>query len=467
MLLILVMVNIFGTSLDTLGGANQLSLLLAAAVAGSIATYNRVSWDHLLKSIVSHFATAVPAILILLMVGAFSGSWMTSGIIPTMIYYGLEILRPEYFLPATVIITSIISLATGSSWTTVATIGVALIGVGHALGIDAAWSAGAIISGAYFGDKLSPLSDTTNLAATVAKVDLFEHIKFMLYTTVPSIIVTIVIFIAIGLLWGNETAPAATVPHFKEIIENTYRISLWMLLVPVAVIFLIVKKIPAIPLLLIGSLLGVVVALFFQQEYLQSHYGNNPLTVAAYYELLTQTLFGSFGPITGNIAIDELFATGGMGGMMNTVWLIITAMTFAGTMAAGGFIERISEAILIRVKSRAGLVTATSATGVVSNLTSSDQYVSIVISGEIYLSSFEKKGEDKCLLSRTIEDSVTVTSVLVPWNTCGATQASILGVATTAYLPFAFFCWLSPLMTLAMAWTNTYQKRKVFPANKK
>lgn len=462
-LLGLITLNLVSGNDDTMSGANQLSLLLAAFVAGCIAIFNGKKWKEIIDGVVSTFSNAVPAILILLMVGILSGSWMSAGIIPSMIYYGLDILRPEYFLPATVIITAAISVATGSSWSTIATIGVALIGIGNALGIENTWTAGAIISGAYFGDKISPLSDTTNLAATVAEIDIFEHIRFMMHTTVPSIIITIIAFTIMGLTIDGGVQ-AGSVDEFQSVIASTYNISIWLLLIPVFVVVLIVKKNPAVPVLMIGSLLGVAAIGIFQQDFLISMNSNESLSFYDYYRLLTQSMFGAMEPSTGMETTDNLLATGGMMGMMNTVWLIITAMIFGGVMEGGQFLERITAALIKKIKRRREMVTTTIAGCVLFNMTTGDQYISIIIPGRMFFKAYNRNGYDNALLSRTLEDSATVTSVLVPWNTCGATQATILGVATVAYLPFAIFCWLTPIISITLAWLNIRQERKNFVA---
>ena len=443
---------------DTLDGSNQLSMLLAAFVAGIIAIYNKVSWKILIDKISTTLASVVPSIIILMMVGALSGTWMAAGIVPTMIYYGLDLLKPEIFLPATVIITSVISVATGSSWSTVATIGVALVGIGTTLGFSPAMSAGAIISGAYFGDKISPLSDTTNLAASISKVDLFEHIKFMMKTTVPSIIITIIIFFFLGLN-VDVSSSAESILHFKDQISSIYNINILWLIIPIIVVVLIVKKVPSIPVLMIGALLGAVTAGLFQQDFLMELNNGEALRWNDYYNILTQVMYGETSVESGNQAIDELLSTGGIAGMMNTIWLIITAMVYGGVLEAGQFLNKITDSILKYVKSRPAMVGATAGTCVLSNLTTSDQYISIILPGKMFGLAYEKQKYDPALLSRTLEDSATVTSVLIPWNTCGATQATILGVATFAYFPFAVFCWLSPLMTLLFAGLNIAQKR--------
>lgn len=459
-LLLLIMLNVFFTSGDSLGGANQLSLVLAAFVAGGIAIYNSVKWKTISDSITHIFSSAVPAILILLMVGVLSGSWVISGVIPTMIYYGLDILRPEYFFVATIVITAIISVATGSSWSTIATIGVALISIGEALNFNPAWTAGAIISGAYFGDKVSPLSDTTNLAATVANVDVFAHIKYMMRTTVPSILITIGAFMVLTYVSdATENYNLQTVEHFQAVIAETYNVSLFLLLIPVTVVFLIIKKMPAIPVLLIGSLLAIVAAGIFQEGYLVSLNGGEALTMFDRYDILTRAMYGATVPQTESAEVNDLLSTGGMAGMTNTVWLIITAMIFGGVMEAGHFLEKITYTILKKVRSRAGMVTATTTTCIMFNMTTGDQYMSIIIPGKMFVGAYERSGYNPLLLGRTLEDAATATSPLVPWNTCGATQATILGVSTMAYLPFAIFCYLSPIMTLLFAWAKVLVKK--------
>lgn len=453
LLLGLIMANVLILPGDTLAGANQLSLLLASTVATALAVYNRVSWNEIMRGIVHTISSALPAIMILLMVGVLAGSWMISGVIPTMIYYGLDVLRPEYFLPAAVVITAAVSVATGSSWSTVATIGVALIGIGAAMGFDEAYTAGAIISGAYFGDKISPLSDTTNLASAVTGTDIFVHIRYMMQTTVPSIVLAIIAFTAITFMTDTGAVGTDSVERFQTTIAATYNIHWALLLIPVLTVYLIVRKIAAVPVLMIGSLLAIVAAALFQQEFL-TVLCRGDLNLRSGYEVLTRALYGKTIPSTGSSEVDSLLTTGGMAGMMNTVWLIITAMIFGGVMESARFLERITSAILSRVSSTFGLVASTTGSCLLFNTTAGDQYMAIVVPGKMFHKAFQRAGLESRLLSRTLEDTATATSVLVPWNTCGATQATVLGVATFTYLPFAFFCWISPLMTLLIAWTK-------------
>lgn len=447
------MLNVFIVSDDTLSGANQLSLLIASTFAVIFAVYNRVSWHDIMRGIVHTISSSLPALMILLMVGVLGGAWMISGVIPTMIYYGLDVLRPDYFLPATVVITAAVSVATGSSWSTVATIGVALIGIGSAMGFNEAYTAGAIISGAYFGDKVSPLSDTTNLASAVTGTNIFVHIKYMMQTTVPSIILTIIGFVVLTFVTNNSAVEIDSVSKFQQTIASTYNIHWALLLIPVVTVYLIVRKIAAVPVLMIGSLIAVAAAAVFQQEFLALQSGGE-LNLENGYKVLTRALYGETLPNTGDAEVDALLRTGGMAGMMNTVWLIITAMIFGGVMESAHFLERITHAILNRVRSTGGLVTSTAGSCLLFNVTAGDQYMSIVVPGKMFYRAFQKAGLQGRLLSRTLEDSATATSPIIPWNTCGATQATVLGVATLTYMPFAFFCWLSPVVTLIVAWAG-------------
>lgn len=449
LLMLLIAANVFWLPDDTLAGANQLSLLTAAAVAVVIAVKNGTSWDNLLKGVTHTILTALPAILMLFIIGMLSGAWMLSGVVPTMIYYGLDILRPDYFLPATLILCALISVAVGSSWSTIATIGVALIGVGQALGFSEAIIAGAIVSGAYFGDKISPLSDTTNLASAVADTSLFTHIKYMMQTTVPSFIITIIIFVILTFT-GDHIATDIDIAQTQSVIAQTYNVNPILFVIPVITFLLILKKIPALPVLFIAALLGIIFALIFQKDLLSSMAGGD-LDLQAYYSICSRALYGSTEVVTSDPSMNDLFSTGGMAGMMDTIWLIITAMVYGGILEAGHFLEKVMYVIRRGVNSIFGVVSSTAATCILFNITSGDQYISIVIPGKMFMKSYKKLGLEPQLLSRTLEDSATVTSVLIPWNTCGAAQASVLGVATAVYAPFAFFCYISPFMTLLFA----------------
>ncbi len=434
---------------DALGGSNQFILLMGAAVAAIVGFFNKVTFDQMLEEIALNIKSTAGAILILLMVGALAGTWLISGIIPTMIYYGLQILNPTIFLASCVLICAIISVATGSSWTTSATVGIALIGIANALNIPVGMTAGAILSGAYFGDKISPLSDTTNLAPAMAGTDLFTHIKYMLYTTVPTILVTLTVFIIIGL--NLDTTGTADTHLILEAVKESVNVSPWLFLVPVLVIILIVKKTPPLIALFIGTLLGAIAALIFQPNIVASLGGGSSLNFeSAYKGIMNAITVDSVIP-TENEALKDLFEAGGMKGMLDTIWLIICAMVFGGVMDGIGALATISRALLKLFHTTFGLFASTVASCLALNLTASDQYLAIVVPGKMYSKAFKDKGLAPENLSRTLEDSGTVTSVLVPWNTCGAYHSGVLGVDTLHYAGYAIFNWLSPFMTLLFA----------------
>jgi NhaC family Na+:H+ antiporter len=383
---------------------------------------------------------------------------MLSGIVPSMIYYGLEILNPTIFLFATCIVCAVVSLATGSSWSTIATIGIAMLGIGNALGLSNGLIGGAIISGAYFGDKMSPLSDTTNLAPAMAGTDLITHIRYMMFTTIPSITITLIIFLIIGLKMDNNDSGFSQVLEMQNALSSTYNISLWSLLVPVLVILLIVKKVPAVPALFIGTIGGGLYAVFFQQDVIfqltKYEIGNNLSYLKHAYISIMNAMTVEVNINTGNEGVNNLVSTGGMSGMLNTIWLIVCAMSFGGIMEITGFLKTITNSLLRFVKSRKSLVLTTSGTCLFLNVTASDQYLAIVVPGRMFANSYKKYGLDPKNLSRTLEDTATVTSPLVPWNTCGATHAGVLGISTLIYLPYCFFNLISPIMTLIFAYFN-------------
>jgi Na+:H+ antiporter, NhaC family len=450
-------VYIFGDS--ALGGSNQFILLLGAAVAAIVGFFNKVSFQKMMDEVAENVRSTNGAILILLMVGALAGTWLVSGIIPSMIYYGLQILSPAIFLPATLIICAVISIATGSSWTTSATVGIALIGIGGALGFPVGMVAGAVISGAYFGDKLSPMSDTTNLAPAMAGTDLFTHIKYMSLTTTPTFIVSLILFIILGL--SIETTGIADSSALLADIEKSFNISPWLFLVPVTVIGLIIKKTEPLIALLIGTLLAAVFAIIFQPEIILMLSGGKTLNFAnAYKGVLNAITTKSIVP-TDNTTLADLFTSGGMEKMLGTIWLIICAMVFGGVMDAIGALARISQALLSLAKSTFGLFASTVGSCLALNITASDQYLAIVVPGKMFAKAYKDKGLAPENLSRTLEDSGTVTSVLIPWNTCGAYQSGTLGVDTFDYLPYAFFNILSPIMTLIFAAFNIKIKQLV------
>lgn len=442
--------NVFYAYGDSaLDGSNQFILLLGGAVAAIVGFFNKVKFDQMLEEVAINVKSTAGAILILLMVGALAGTWLISGIIPTMIYYGLQILNPTIFLASCVIICSIISVATGSSWTTSATVGIALIGIANALGISIGMTAGAILSGAYFGDKISPLSDTTNLAPAMAGTDLFTHIRYMLYTTVPTLIVTLLVFIVIGL--NIDTSGTADTHLILAAVKDSINVSPWLFIVPLVVIFLIVKKTAPLIALLIGTLLGALAALIFQPDIVASIGGGTSLTFENGYKGIMNAITVDSAIPTENAALKDLFSAGGMSGMLNTIWLILCAMVFGGIMDAIGALAAISKALLKLFHTTFGLFASTVASCLALNLTASDQYLAIVVPGKMYAKAFKDKGLAPENLSRTLEDSGTVTSVLVPWNTCGAYHSGVLGVDTLHYAGYAIFNWLSPFMTLLFA----------------
>lgn len=444
-------VSIFGD--DVLAGSNQIVLALAATVAALIGLRMGVLWDDMMDGIISSISSAMSSILILLLIGSLAGTWLLSGIVPAMIYYGLQILNPTIFLVAACIICAIVSVATGSSWSTIATIGIALLGIGKALGISEGFVAGAIISGAYFGDKMSPLSDTTNLAPAMAGTDLITHIKYMTYTTVPSIVLALILFLIAGFTITPESG-IGNIDAVLTSLDAVFNINGWLFIVPAVVIFMIVKKVPALPALLAGTLLGGVFAIFFQPQVIAQVADRQGDFFTLSYVAVMKAMYTEIFITTDNAVVNDLLATGGMAGMLHTIWLIICAMIFGGVMEACGFLKKITESIIKTANSTGSLVASTAGTCIFFNLTASDQYLAIVVPGRMFADTYRERGLKPENLSRTLEDSGTVTSVLVPWNTCGATQSSILGVATLTYLPYCFFNIISPFMTVLFAYLN-------------
>ena len=446
--LLFVTIRTFGS--DALSGGSQVVLLTATAVCCLIAMgYSKVRWKAIELAMINNISGVATALIILLIIGALSGSWMISGVVPTLIYYGMQIIHPSFFLASTCVICAIVSVMTGSSWTTIATIGIALLGIGQAQGFDDGWIAGAIVSGAYFGDKISPLSDTTILASSVTDTPLFKHIKYMMITTVPSIVITLVIFTVAGLT--HEAIASDQIAMYSVSLKETFDISLWLLIVPIITGILIAKRIPSIITLFISTALAGIFALIFQPHLLQEISGLPIENMQSQFKGLIMTFYGSTQIQTGNPDLNDLVSTRGMSGMMNTIWLIICAMCFGGAMTASGMLGSITSVFIRFMKRTVGLVASTVASGLFLNICTADQYISIILTGNMFKDIYQKKGYESRLLSRTTEDSVTVTSVLIPWNTCGMTQATILGVATFTYLPYCFFNLISPLMSITVA----------------
>ena len=446
--LIVLGVTVFGR--DVGDGASQMSLVFATAIAAVLAmVFGRTPWTVLEKGIAEAISKAGVSIMILFLIGMLSGAWMIGGVVPTLICYGVQIMEPRLFLVCACVICAIVSLMTGTSWTTVATIGVALLGIGTALGVPTPWSAGAIISGAYFGDKLSPLSDTTILASSSTGTDLFTHIRYMLLTTVPSMLLALSVFLVAGLCMAGS-APA-DVQGYVTGLTRSFNVTPWTLLVPLATGVLIALRLPSLAVLFLSALLGGVSAVVLQGDVLLSVVGESVPSAATLYKALMTTFFSSTHVATGSEALDRLVATRGMSGMLTTVWLILCAVSFGGVMYAGGMLRTIADVALSCVRGVAGLVGATAFTGALMNVAAGDQYISILITADMFRGAYRERGLETRLLSRTIEDSSTVTSVLVPWNTCAMAQSASLGVATVTYLPFCIFNLISPFMSVAVA----------------
>ena len=456
-LIVLITCCVSGFGHPTVDGASQVSLLAASAVSVLIGHFSkRLEWENLEKEITDKIASCTPAIIILLLIGAIGGTWMVSGIVPTMIYYGMQIIRPEVFLVSSSVLCALVSLMIGSSWTTVATIGVALMGIGKAHGFDDGWIAGSIITGAYFGDKLSPLSDTTVLASSVSGTPLFTHIRYMLYTTVPSFLVSLSIFLVAGLLMNVQGH--GNVQEFMDGLQNTFVISPWLLIVPVLTGIMIARRWPSMVVLFLAILLAAVVGLLVQPELIRQISGHDGLLSS--YKGMMQVCYGSTSIETGVPMLNDLVQTSGMGGMMPTIWLIICAQTFGGALTATGQLADLMKVVLRWVRGTASLVASTVGTSLFCNIAMADQYLSIMLASSMFKEVYQKGGYEARLLSRSCEDGATVTSVLVPWNTCGLTQSTVLGVATLTYLPYCFFNILSPITSIAVAALGWKIKRK-------
>ncbi len=460
---------------DALSGSSQMVIMLVAGVTALIGLVRGVTWAHIQERIVATISNAMPSILILLLVGALASIWLLSGTVPTLVYYGLKLLNPAIFLVACCVACALTSVMSGSSWSTAATIGVAMVAVGRALEIPDGLIGGAIISGSYFGDKISPLSDTTNLAAAVTETPVFDHIRYLLFTTGPSIIISLILFTVIGL--NLETSGSAVdVSQELAVIQETFNITIWLLIPPVVVLTMITKKVPAIPSLFAGIVVGAICAVFFQQPLLNSlsagmtgspllsGHLNGFFDPSTQYILMMDTLYKGVDVPTSLPMLSELFSASGMKGMLGTVWLIIAAMAFGGVMDACGNLARIMESVKGLVRGFFSLIACTTGTCLVTNLSTSDQYIAVAIPGRMYADLYKEKGYASENLSRTLEDTGTVTSVLIPWNTCGAYHASVLGIGTLTYLPYCFFNLLSPFMTLLFAWFMIKIKRTHQPA---
>lgn len=429
---------------DSLLGASQVTLLVVSAFCVLLGTtVLGVPWADFERMITKNVASVTSAIIILLLIGALSGTWMVSGVVPSLIYYGVKIIHPDVFLASTCIISALVSVMTGSSWTTIATIGIALMGIGRAQGFDDGWIAGAIISGAYFGDKISPLSDTTVLASGAVGVPIFKHIRYMLITTIPSLIIALIIFTFAGFM--QQSNSSAEIEQFTSALAGRFHISAWLLVVPVLTGVMIARKVPPIATLFLSTLLAVVFSLIFQSDALREIAGGDLFKGAM------QSVYGQTSLSTSNPMLTSLVATRGMAGMMGTIWLIICAMCFGGAMEAGGMVRGITQMFVRMIRGRVSLVASTVCSGLMLNLAVADQYICVLLTGNMFKKIYDRQQYERRLLSRTTEDSVTVTSVLVPWNTCGMTQSTVLAVPTLTYLPYCFFNLISPLMSICVA----------------
>lgn len=444
-------ISIFGS--DAILGASQVALLFSAGVAIWLAMWLfKVPWQDFEEAIKSNIGDVTTAIVILFLIGAISGTWTMSGIVPTFIYYGVKIISPKIFLLTACVICALVSVMVGSSWTTIATIGVALLGIGKAEGFSDGVIAGAIISGAYFGDKISPLSDTTVLASSMSKVPMFTHIRYLMYTTVPSIVITLIIFLILGLSHNGDDA--AMINEYTNVLGAKFNITPWLMIIPALTAIMIARKMPALIVLALSTVLAAAAALIFQPDIMReigSSVSGSGSSAKILFTGTIETIYNSVSVETGNPDVDQLVASKGMLGMLNTVYLIICAMCFGAAMKASGMLHHLASMILPMTKRRVSLVTSTVVTGTALNGIVSDQYLAIILTSSLFKDIYEKEGYENRLLSRAVEDSATVTSPLYPWSSCGMTQATILNVPTMAYLPYCFFNLLSPLMSVTVA----------------
>ena len=447
-------IRIFGS--DSLAGGSQVALLMASAVIVAISMFcYKTPWQVLEDSVLDNIRSVGSAILILFLIGAIAGTWMVSGILPTLICYGMKVITPSIFLAAACAICALVAVMTGSSWTTIATVGVALVGIGAAQGFTPGWTAGAIISGAYFGDKISPLSDTTVLASSSSGTPLFTHIRYMLITTVPSMTIALVVFLVVSLV--HHSPELSQAEAFSDNLRSTFNISPWLLIVPVFTVFLIIRKVPAILTLFTAALVAGVTALIAQPHIIHEIASGIPDAFSGHlsfhdgFKGIMMAVYGPVGVSTGSAELDSLIATRGMTGMLNTVFLIVCSVTFGGLLTGSGMLQSLTDILVKHISGRVAIVSSTVGTGIFCNMTTGDQYLSIIMTSSLYKRLFEHRGYEKRLLSRSVEDSATVTSVLIPWNSCGMTQSTVLKVPTVDYLPYCLFNIISPLMSIAIA----------------
>lgn len=444
-------ISIFGS--DAILGASQVALLFSAGVAIWLAMWLfKVPWQDFEETIKSNIGDVTTAIVILFLIGAISGTWTMSGIVPTFIYYGVKIISPKVFLLTACIICALVSVTIGSSWTTIATIGVALLGIGKALGFSDGMIAGAIISGAYFGDKISPLSDTTVLASSMSKVPMFDHIRYLMYTTVPSIVITLVIFTILG--FSHSGSDSSLINEYTSVLDSKFNITPWLLIVPALTAVMIARRMPALIVLALSTATAAIAAIIFQPDIIReigASIAGDGSNAKILFTGTIESIYNSVSIETGNPEVNQLVASKGMLGMLNTVYLIICAMCFGAALKASGMLRHLASMILPLTKRRTSLVTSTVVTGTALNGIVSDQYLAIILTSSLFKDVYEKESYENRLLSRSVEDSATVTSPLYPWSSCGMTQATILSVPTLAYLPYCFFNLISPLMSITVA----------------
>lgn len=460
-LMVLVSINVTLYGVSSLNGSVQVILLLVTGICCTIAMLGYgVKFKALENAMLNNIKGSGTVVLMLFLIGALSGIWMLSGVVPSMIYYGLKIINHDVFLVTACVVSAVVSISTGSSWTTCATIGVALMGVGNALGFSEGWVAGAVISGAYFGDKLSPLSDTTNMAAGTAGTDIFVHIRYMLVTSIPSMLIACGVYLLVGFI--SKPTEVADIAGFTTALDATYNINIWLFIIPLLTFVLIIKRVSALITLFLAIVMGVVAALIFQPELCMMVASDGSNIFATYFTGVMNALYGPTAIETGSEALNSLVATRGMSGMMNTVWLIICSMCFGGAMQASGMLASISGVIIRWMRSTVSTVGATLSTGILFNMVTADHVISIVLSGNMYSSVYKKLGYEPRLLSRTLEDSATVTSVLIPWCSCSMAQSTVLNVAAITFAPYCIFNWISPIVSLVIAATG-YKIKRIKP----
>jgi NhaC family Na+:H+ antiporter len=436
-------------------GPNQIALLLAMGIAILIGLKNGHQWGEIEEAIVKGISISLGAILILLTVGALIGTWLLSGTVPTMIYYGLQIIDPSWFYAACCLVCGIVAMSIGSSWTTAATVGVAFIGISNGFEMSTAVTAGAVISGAYFGDKLSPLSETTNLAPAVAGSELFDHIRYMLWTTIPSIVIALILFLIIGFNHsaGNVESTDA-IQKLTSTLEETYNISVFNLIPLLILLVLAFKKMPAFPAVAIGAIIGAIWSGIFQQELILSMAEKGISNSTAYITIIWTAFFDGIVVNTGNSEIDKLLSRGGMSSMLNTIWLVMCALSFGAVLERLGMLAKFVETILKTAKSVGSLITSTMATCIGTNLITADQYMAIVMPGRMFKEEYHRRGLHPTVLSRTLEDSGTITSPLIPWNTCGAFMFGALALTSYDYIFYCFFNLINPVIAVIYAYTG-------------